>query len=329
MASVTVLGEPLSHPERVLYPAIGKTKLDVARYFEAVAAAMLPHVLGRPLTVVRCPVGLAGECHYMKHHLVGTKSRTLAQIPIPEKKKVGSYLVVENAAGLIALCQLGVLEVHTWNSTRDALERPDRLVLDLDPGPDVPWRQVIEAARLVRARLASLGLTSFVKTTGGVGLHVVVPLAPEIGWDACLDLSRALAGLIAAERPRHYTTAMPKAGREAKILIDYLRNNRGNTSVAAFSTRAKPEATVSVPIAWDELDPRLRPARFTITTVPRRLARLGADPWADYFRRPQRLPKELSGLLADRARGDVPPAGEAGAQRATGAEKRASAAPSK
>jgi bifunctional non-homologous end joining protein LigD len=302
MASVTVLGEPLSHPQRVLYPAIGKTKLDVARYYEAVAEAMLPHVLDRPLTVVRCPEGLGGDCHYMKHHLVGTKSRTLAQIPIQEKKKVGSYLIVQNPGGLIALCQLGVLEVHTWNSSRAALEQPDRLVLDLDPGPQVSWRQVIDAARLVRERLASLGLAAFLKTTGGDGLHVVVPLAPALGWDACLDLARALAGLIAAERPRRYTTAMAKAGREDKILIDYLRNNRGNTSVAAFSTRAKPQATVSVPIAWDELDARVPPARFTITTVPRRLARLREDPWADYFRKPQRLPEQLATLLQGRGR---------------------------
>jgi bifunctional non-homologous end joining protein LigD len=300
--SVTVLGEPLTHPARVIYPAIGKTKLDVARYYEAVAEAMLPHVLDRPLTVVRCPEGLAGGCHYMKHHLVGTKSRTLAQIPIQEKKKVGSYLIVQDPAGLIALCQLGVLEVHTWNSTRVALEQPDRLVLDLDPGPQVPWREVIEAARLVRARLSSLGLASYLKTTGGVGLHVVVPLAPQLAWDASLDLARALAGLIAAERPHRYTTAMPKAGRDDKILIDYLRNNRGNTSVAAFSTRAKPDAPVSVPIAWDELDARLQPARFTMTSVPQRLAGLGADPWADYFRKPQQLPEDLVALLARRAR---------------------------
>jgi bifunctional non-homologous end joining protein LigD len=300
VGSVSVLGEPVSHPERVIYPAIGKTKLDLARYYEAVAPAMLPHVRQRPLTVVRCPEGLDSGCHYMKHHPVGTKSRTLAQIPIQEKKKIGSYLVVENGAGLIALCQLGVLEVHTWNSTRTALEQPDRLVLDLDPGPQVSWREVIEAARLVRARLGSLGLASYVKTTGGDGLHVVVPLVPALGWVAGLDLARALAGVIAAERPRRYTTAVPKAGREDKILIDYLRNNRGNTSVAAFSTRAKPEATVSVPIAWDELDPRLRPGDFTITSVPRRLARLREDPWADYFRVAQHVPHDLARLLEAR-----------------------------
>jgi bifunctional non-homologous end joining protein LigD len=155
-------------------------------------------------------------------------------------------------------------------------------VLDLDPGPDVRFAEVARAAALVRDALAALGLASFVKTTGGVGLHVVVPLSPERPWQGCLAFARAFASALAAHDPRRFTTAFAKAGRERKILLDYLRNNRTNTSVAALSTRARAGAPVSVPISWDELTGRLRPERFTIESVPRRLAALGADPWRGY-----------------------------------------------
>jgi bifunctional non-homologous end joining protein LigD len=292
-----VLGERISNPDRVVYPEVPLTKLDVAKFYEAVAEAMLPHVQGRPLTLVRCPEGLPGGCFYMKHHSMGPVPAALDQIPIKEKTKVGKYLVVEDAQGLVALAQMGILEVHTWNSTRDKLEHPDRFILDLDPGPKVKWAEVVETARLIRERLQALQLESYVKTTGGKGLHVVVPVEPVLDWDRCLALSRAIAGLIEAERPRRYTLNLSKAGREDKILIDYLRNNRGSTAVAAFSTRAKPQATVSVPVAWDELSPRLNNEQFTVTSVPQRLARQKRDPWADFFRKPQKLPSEVLRLL--------------------------------
>ena len=259
-----VLGERISNPDRVVYPALPLTKLDVAKYYEAVAEAMVPHVKGRPLSLFRCPEGLAGDCFYMKHYSMGAPPAALGQIPIKEKSKTGKYLVVDDAQGLVALAQMGVLEVHTWNSTRDHLEHPDRFILDLDPGPKVKWAEVVETARLIRERLQALGLESYVKTTGGKGLHVVVPVEPVLDWDRCLALSRAIAGLIEAERPKRYTLNLSKAGREDKILIDYLRNNRGSTAVAAFSTRAKPQATVSVPLAWDELSPKLTNEQFTV-----------------------------------------------------------------
>ena len=255
---VSVLGERLSNPDRVYYPDAGITKLDLARYYEAVGESMLPHVRGRPLSLVRCPEGIAGDCFYAKHVALHV-SRSLTQIPIRESKKTAQYLVVDSVPGLVALAQMGMLEIHTWNSTREHLENPDRFVLDLDPGPEVPWSETVEAAQLCRSTLKEVGLEGFLKTTGGKGLHVVVPTAPELDWEASLALSRAIAELIVKQRPRRYTTDMPKAGRERKILIDYFRNSRGATSVAAFSTRARPGATVSVPIAWDELDARLRP----------------------------------------------------------------------
>ena len=162
-------------------------------------------------------------------------------------------------------------------------------MLDLDPGPEVSWRQVIDAARLVRGALRALGLQSWVKTTGGLGLHVVAPLLPERDWSECLAFARDVALAVERQHPRLYTTRYAKTGREAKILIDYLRNNRTNTSIAAFSTRARPGAPVSFPLDWEELTPRLDPLRLTVRSVPRRLARQRVDPWAGYFRARQRL----------------------------------------
>jgi bifunctional non-homologous end joining protein LigD len=274
-------GVRISSPDRVVYPDLGLTKLDVARYYDAVADAMLPHLRGRPLTLLHCPEGLAGGCRFMKHSKVWAPA-VVRRVRIPEKTKLGEYLVVDGREALLSVVQMDVLELHTWNSTVDRLEEPDRIVLDLDPGPEVPFADVVAAARLVRDALAGLGLASFVKTTGGAGLHLVVPLAPLSRWDECLAFARALATAIARHDPRRFTVAFAKAGRERRILLDYLRNNRTNTSVAAFSARARPGAPVSVPLAWDELGARLRPDRYTLATVPRRLASLRGDPWRGF-----------------------------------------------
>lgn len=179
---------------------------------------------------------------------------------------------------------MGVLEIHTWNSSFDAdVERPNRIVFDLDPGERVEWTAIVAAARVARRALTALGLESYRKTTGGRGLHVVVPLVPKADWSDCLLFSRRFCAIIERTDPDLYTTQFAKAGREKKILLDYLRNNRTNTSIAAYSTRARTGATVSVPMAWSELKPRLDPARFTIATVPARLERLKADPWKGYW----------------------------------------------
>ena len=287
-----VHGVRISHPDRILYPDLGLTKLDVAKYYERIAEWIVPHLRGRPLTLVRCPEGLRADCFYMKHSKVWAPA-PLRRVRIQEKKKLGEYLIADDAAGVVGLVQMGVLELHTWNSGIDRVEQPDRLVLDLDPGEQVPWARVIEAARATRDALAALGLDSFVKTTGGKGLHVVVPLRPHADWTACLAFTRALGEMMERSAPEVYTTDFAKSGRARKILIDYLRNNRTNTSVAAFSTRARPEAPVSVTLTWKELTPALDPGAFNIRTVPARVARLRKDPWADYWTSRQKLTRQL------------------------------------
>ena len=271
-----------------MYPGTGLSKVALARYYEAVAEWVVPHTEGRPLTVVRCPTGLSSGCFYMRHSNVWAPP-ALRRVRIQEKTKVGQYLIADTLPAIVSLVQMDVLEIHTWNSRAGSLETPDRLVFDIDPGPDVPWTELPRAARLVRRILSAFDLESFVKTTGGGGLHVVVPLVPKADWSDCLSFARGVADTIARHDPDRFTTRFAKAGREGRILIDYLRNNRTNTSIAAFSMRARPGAPVSVPLAWSEVTGRLRPARFTVRTVPRRVARLRRDPWADYWRVRQRL----------------------------------------
>ena len=294
---VAVAGVSISHPERVMYPETGVTKVDVARYYETVADAVLPHLRGRPLTLVRCGAGLRtgqlrADCMYMKHGRVWGPP-ALRRVNIREKTKTGEYLVADQLDAVVGLVQMDILEIHTWNTRVEHVEEPDRVVFDLDPGPEVPWRDVVRAAFEVRDRLRDLHLESWVKTTGGVGLHVVVPLVPAASWDECFAFTRAIAQEMAGDDPKRFTTNVSKAGREDKIYVDYLRNNRGNTSVAAYSTRAKPLATVSTPLAWNELDEKLLPSAFTVSTVPTRLARQRKDPWADYFRAKQKLARSL------------------------------------
>ncbi len=285
-----VAGVRLTHADRVLYPAQNTTKRDLALFYESIADWILPHLAGRPTALVRCPEGVAKECFYQKH--VGTWApESLRRVKIREKTKVGEYLVVDSLAALIGLVQLGILEVHTWNSVVEHLERPDRVVFDLDPGPGVPWTRVIDGARLIRERLLALALESFVKTTGGKGLHVVVPLSPGPTWDEGADFARKLAESVAREDPRGYVSHMAKSARQGKIFIDYLRNVRGATSVAAYSTRAKAQAPVSVPLGWDELTPTIKSDYYTIANLPRRLAGLKTDPWAKYSKTRQKLPQ--------------------------------------
>jgi bifunctional non-homologous end joining protein LigD len=286
---LVVAGVRITHPDRVVYPDQGVTKGALARYYHAVAERILPHLSGRPTVLVRCPDGVAQGCFYQKHAGPWAPA-SLRRVRIAEKTKTREYLVIEDTEGLVSLIQMGVVEIHTWNAQAERLETPDRVILDLDPGPGVPWRAVVAAARLVRATLEGSGLRSFVKTTGGKGLHVVAPIDPGPGWPECLAFTERLAETLVNEAPRALTATMAKSARHGKIFLDYLRNQRGATSVAAFSTRARPGAPVSVPVAWEELGVIRASDQFTIRNISRRLTRLAADPWADYATVRQALP---------------------------------------
>lgn len=282
----------LTHPERVLFPDTGLTKLGLASYYAEIADWILPQIVDRPLSLVRCPEGqAAGKCFFQKHTSVGTP-KSVGRVTIEEKDGPGEYVFVEDIEGLLALVQMSVLEIHPWGAKRDNVERPDRLTIDLDPGPHVPWQRVVEAAFQTRDVLAEFELESFVKTTGGKGLHVVVPISPRrAGWDDAKRFCKHVAGQIADAAPNHFTINMAKAARKGKIFVDYLRNDRGATAVAAYSTRAKPGATVSTPLAWDELTAAIHSDHFNVANLPARLASLKRDPWAKIDKIRQSIPR--------------------------------------
>jgi bifunctional non-homologous end joining protein LigD len=288
-----VAGVGISHPERVIYQDLGATKLDVARYYDDVAEWMVPHLIGRPLTLLRCseavdPTADKGGGVILRHAKAWGPA-ALRRVNIQELHKTGEYLVADTHKALVSLAQMGVVEVHTWNSEAEHPYEHDRVVFDLDPGPAVPWRDVVAAAKRVRAALQELGLGSWAKTTGGKGLHVVTPLGRPATVDACLKLAVSIAIGLCAEHPDAYTMSIPRAGRENKILIDVGRNARANTAVAAYSLRARAGAPISTPLGWDELTARLAPGRFNIESVRARLRRVG-DVWAGYWDTGQRLP---------------------------------------
>jgi bifunctional non-homologous end joining protein LigD len=281
----------LTNPDRVLYPETGLTKRGLAEYYAAVADWILPHLEDRPLSMLRCPEGRESQCFFQKHAAAGTPE-ALRRIDIQEKDEVETYLIADDLPGLLSLAQMSILEIHLWGSRGDRLEQPDRLVFDLDPGEGVPWSEVVKAAFEVREALEKLDLESFVKTTGGKGLHVVAPLAPRRHeWDFCKNFTRSIAERFAAEQPERFIATMAKARRRGKIFIDFFRNDRGATAVAPYSTRAKPSAPVSCPLTWDELIPKIGPAHFTVANVPPRLKALRRDPWHGFFQLQQQLPK--------------------------------------
>ncbi|WP_437300587.1 DNA ligase D [Sorangium sp. So ce426] len=276
---VEVAGVSLTNPDKVLYPSQGITKLALARYYEQIADHMLTHAEKRLLTLVRCPAGQGKPCFFQRHEAEGL-SEAIQRMAVEEDGGERTYLYIETTEGLVSLVQMGALELHLWGSRVDRIEQPDRMVFDLDPAPDLPWERVADAARTARRLLSSLGLQSFVKTTGGKGLHVVAPIAPRRGWDEVKAFTKAVADALVRSDPARYTATMSKAKRAGKVFIDYLRNGRGATAVAPYSTRARPGAAVATPLSWDELDAPLDPASFTIDTVPQRLAAI-RDPWAE------------------------------------------------
>jgi bifunctional non-homologous end joining protein LigD len=279
-------GIKLTHPERILWPESGITKQGLADYYTDIADWILPHIAGRVLSLLRCPSGTGEKCFFAKHPWSGL-SRAVQRVDVGEAEPM---LTLDSLPGLMSLVQAGVVEIHPWGSRSDRLDRPDRLIFDLDPGEDVPWSGVITAAGEVRRRLESRGLQSFVKTSGGKGLHVVVPVEPSAGWAEAKSFTAAIAEAMAADQRDRYVATVAKRARRGRVFIDYLRNDPGSTAVAAYSPRSSPQASVSVPLEWDELSEGLRSDHFTVGNVRHRLAFLRRDPWQGFFTVRQRIP---------------------------------------
>jgi bifunctional non-homologous end joining protein LigD len=283
-------GVKLSNLDRVLYPYQGLTKEALADYYQMVAPQILPHIVNRPLMVLRCPLGHEEECFYQKH-VNETFPQTIHGVPIEEEGQVQPYIAIKDLKGLISLVQLGVLEIHPWGSSEADVDKPDRLIFDLDPGPGVEWSTVIEAALRLRRHLSDLGLQSFVKTSGGKGLHLFVPLEPQTGWREAKEFARRVAEAVVEQDRRKFIATMSKAKRGGKVYLDYLRTTRGSTCVAPYSTRARRGAPVSTPLTWEELaEAQPGPDEYKVENFSARLAGLKSDPWEGFFQVRQVLP---------------------------------------
>ncbi|RCV90265.1 DNA ligase D [Billgrantia montanilacus] len=288
----SLLGVRLTNPDRVLFPEQGLTKLDLARFYDQIQEWVLPHLVRRPLSLVRCPQGRDDECFFQKHPRRAIPD-SVPRLDVPEKKGSAEYVYVETAAHLVGLVQAGALEIHPWGSRIDHLEQPDSLVFDLDPDEGMAWKEILRVAGTLRERLESLGLTPFLRTTGGKGLHLVVPLEPSAEWDQAKAFAKGVAEAHAQDDPRRLTTNMSKAKREGRIFIDYLRNGRGATAVASYTVRARENAPVAVPIRWDELNAALRADRYNVANLRRRLSALREDPWANFAEAARPLDADL------------------------------------
>jgi bifunctional non-homologous end joining protein LigD len=286
---IAIAGVRLTSPDKVLYPEQGTTKRDLAEYYLAVADHILPHVARRPITLVRCPTGRQKKCFYQRHAGSGVPPE-LGEVEISGFEESGAYLFIKDVKGLVAMVQMGVLEMHPWGARVDRPDRAERMIFDLDPGEGLGFADVVPAAREVRAALADMGLTSFVKTTGGKGLHVVVPIERRHEWRDVKAFARKTAESLAAAAPDRFLTRISKAERRGRIFIDYLRNDPTSTAVAPYSTRARAGAPIAMPIAWDDLSLSFDPASFNINTVPGRLRERRKDPWAEIGKVKQRLP---------------------------------------
>lgn len=284
-ANDNIAGVRLTHPDRVYWDDAGITKRDLAEFYVQVWKWMRPHLVGRPIALLRCPEGTTGQCFFQKHARAGIPTEYLHLVP----EKGDKIISIDDLYGLIALVQGGVLEIHTRGTTIDDRERADRLVFDLDPGPGTSWSELVAAAREVHARLAELKLKSFLKTSGGKGLHVVLPIKPT-PWDVAKAFTHKIAASMAADSPDLYIATATKSHRTKRIFVDYLRNSREATAVAPYSTRARPGAPVSVPIEWTELGSLKTANQYTVQTLLQRLSRLRKDPWAAIGRIKQQLP---------------------------------------
>ncbi len=294
----TVEGIVITHPDRVLFAKSPITKGQLAEYYAAIAPRMLPYVANRPLSVVRCPQGSASGCFYQKHW-TGALPDGVETVDIAESDGTSSpYVYVRSARGLVALVQYGVLEFHLWGARVDDVDAPDRIIFDLDPAPDVAWLRVVDTAFKVRTLLTVCGLESWVKTTGGKGVHVTVPIARRATWDEVREFVRLLTSQLVAADPAGLVDVASKAARSGRIFIDYLRNSRGATAVAPWSTRARDCAPVSIPTSWRALRAAKVPPTSCLADGELGTARR-ADPWSGMLASRQRLTTRVLGALRD------------------------------
>ncbi len=270
----------VTNPTRRLFGRSGPTKLDVAIYYAAIGDFMLPHLFGRPVSLVRCPTGKPGDCFFQRHKFLGMPPGIDSFETQTSDEEDRTYLTVATPKGYLALAQFGVVEFHTWGCQLETLERADRIVLDLDPGAGVAWREVVEAAVHVRAELVALGLVGFAKTTGGKGVHVVVPITPKLDWKAVHAATGELAARIAATAPDTFTTVMGPENRRKRIFIDFHRNARSATAVAPYSLRARNNLPASAPLSWEDLEKIDAPEDLNYSSLPGLVAATG-DPWAE------------------------------------------------
>ena len=287
-----VAGVKLSNPAKLLYPEAGITKRDLAVFYETIGEWILPHLRNRPLTLVRCPNGWEKQCFYQKHPDAKVDP-IIERVTVQESNGPTLYMMANTVSAIVALLQMGALELHPFGSIAPKLDCPDRITFDFDPDDSVSWETLVEAVHLLKTLLEELGLQTFIKTTGGKGLHVVIPIKPGFGWDEIKNFTKAIAELLVRSFPERFVATVTKSKRSGKIFVDYLRNAEGSTAVSAYSLRARAHAPVATPIAWDELTQDVRRDHFNVKNVPQRLQSLKKDPWSGFFDIRQAITKAM------------------------------------
>lgn len=280
----------LTHPQRIIFPKPKLTKEDLFNYYDEISDYILPYLKDRLISVVRCPQDI-NECFFQRHENIN--SEFIHEINVELKDKMRPYIYIKDKNGLLTLAQFGVVEIHIWGSKIKKVHNPDLMVFDLDPSEELPWQRVVTAAADLKLRLDKLGLQSFLKTTGGKGLHVAVPIQPQYDFAQIKQFTKNFALKMEKAEPQDYIVNMNKEKRKGKIFIDYLRNEFSATSITPYSARSREDATIAMPLSWGDLDFKLDPKKFTITSAPKYLQKRKSDPWQDFFKTKQKLSKAL------------------------------------